>query len=185
MHASHPPLDALIAGRTPGATQPGTGLPIKRTENLEQATIYGFEGNASVPIGPVVADAALTWLRGDNEQDDEPLSQMPPPELRLGVGRTPDQGFHWRAQVRAVAKQDRVATRFSACTENPTAGFATLDAAFGWRFGKIGVLSDARVDVRLANLLDKGYHEHLTEGVSGHEIQSPGRGASLGLNAKF
>ena len=183
--AFHTRIDDFIAGRITGATQPGTGLPIKRTENLEQAKIYGLEGNANVPIGPVVADAAFTWLRGDNEQDDEPLSQMPPPELRLGVGQTPEEGFHWRAQVRAVAKQDRVATRFSAGTENRTPGFATLDAAFGWRLGKLGALSGARVDVRLTNLLDKGYHEHLTEGVSGHEIQSPGRGAALGLSATF
>ncbi len=178
-------IDNFIAGRITGSTQPGTGLPIKRTENLDRATIYGFEGSGSVPLGPVVADAAFTWMRGENEQDDEPLSQMPPPEFRIGVGQTPVRGFRWHAQVRAVAKQDRVAQAFSAGTENPTPGFATVDATIGWRFGRVGVLSDARLDLRLTNLLDKGYHEHLTEGVSGYEIQAPGRGAALGLTAKF
>lgn len=178
-------IDDMIAGRITGATQPGTGLPIKQTENLDQAVIWGFEGAASMPVGPVVVDAAFTWLRGDNKEDDEPLSQMPPPEMRVGVGQSPEQGFHWRAQVRAVAKQDRVSERFSAGTENPTPGFATVDAVIGWRFGKVGFLSDTRVDLRLTNLLDKGYHEHLTEGVSGQEIQAPGRGAALGLYARF
>jgi len=178
-------IDNLIAGRITGATHPGSGLPIKETGNVDEAEIWGFEGGARMPIGPVVVDAAFTWLRGDNRQDDEPLSQMPPPEFRIGVGQSPEVGFHWRAQVRAVAKQDRVSERFSAGTENPTPGFATLDAVLGWRFGQVGVLSDARVDLRLTNLLDKGYHEHLTEGVSGQEIQAPGRGAALGLNARF
>ena len=178
-------IDDYIAGRVTGATHPGTGLPLKRTENLEEVTIHGIEGSASMPLGSFVADAAFTWLRGQNRQDDEPLHQMPAAELRLGLGQPATQGLYWRAQVRAVARQDRVATIFSAGGENETPGFATADLNFGWRFGKLGALRTASIDVRLNNLFDKRYHEHLVDGISGQELPAPGRGLIVGLNGSF
>ncbi len=183
--AFHTRIDDYIAGRVTGANHPGTGLPLKRTENLDRVTIYGVEGSASVPLGRFVADATFTWLRGENQQDDEPLYQMPPAELRLGLGQPAERGFYWRGQVRAVARQDRVATRFSAGGENATAGFATADLGFGWRFGQVGALRAASVDVRLVNLFDRRYHEHLVDGISGQELAAPGRGLIVGLNGRF
>jgi hemoglobin/transferrin/lactoferrin receptor protein len=56
----------------------------------------------------------------------------------------------------------------------------TLDLGAAYRIGKNAVL-------RLAvnNLLDRGYHEHLTEGVSGQEIQMPGRNITVNLKGNF
>ncbi|MHB1374627.1 MAG: TonB-dependent receptor, partial [Thauera sp.] len=133
------------------------------------------------------------WLRGKNHQDDEPLFQMPAPELTLGIGQPAERGFWWRAQLRAVAEQNRVATKFtsgpggsvSSATENPTAGFVTADAEFGWRFGKVGAFESAGLAVQLSNLADKRYHEHQTEGVSGNELPAPGRGIAISLNGSF
>jgi len=181
----HTRIDDFIAGRITGVNHPGTGLPLKRTENLDRVAIYGVEGGLSLPIGLFVADAAFTWLRGENRQDDEPLYQMPAAELRLGLGQPATRGFYWRAQLRAVARQDRVATVFSAGTKDPTPGFTTADLQFGWHFGKVGSLSAASVDVRLLNLFDKRYHEHLVEGISGQELPAPGRGLVVGLNGRF
>lgn len=178
-------IDDYIAGRVTGATHPGTGLPLKRTENLDEVTIHGVEGSASVPLGAFVADAAFTWLRGQNRQDDEPLYQIPPPEVRVGFGQPAGPGFHWRAQLRAVARQNRVATRFSAGTENPTPGFVTADLRFGWRFGRIGAMQRASLDVRVVNLFDRRYHEHLVDGISGRELPAPGRGLIVGLSGSF
>jgi hemoglobin/transferrin/lactoferrin receptor protein len=183
--AFHTRVDDYIAGRVTGASHPGTGLPIKRTENLDEVVIYGLEGTASVTVGRFVADAGFTWLRGANRQDDEPLAQMPPPELRVGVGQPAQRGLYWHARLRAVARQDRIATRFSAGTENATSGFVTADARLGWRFGKLGGFDSASVDLRLLNLFDRRYHEHLTEGLSGQELSAPGRGAVLSLNGSF
>lgn len=183
--AFHTRIDDYIAGRITGANHPGTGLPIKRTENLDEVVIYGVEGGASVPLGRFVADASFTWLRGDNRQDDEPLAQTPPPELRIGIGQPATQGFYWHARLRAVARQDRVATRFSAGTENATPGFVTADARVGWHFGRLAGLQGASVDLRLLNLFDHRHHEHLTEGLSGQELAAPGRGAVLSFNASF
>ncbi|MBC6958642.1 MAG: TonB-dependent receptor [Lautropia sp.] len=183
--AFHTRIDDYIAGRVTGAVQPATGLPVKRTENLDRAVIYGIEGSIRAPIGRLVGDAAFTWLRGTNRQDDEPLYQMPPPEVRVGIGQPAERGFHWRAQLRAVVRQNRVATRFSAGTEDPTPGFVTADLRFGWRFGKLGPMQRSSLDLRLVNLFDRRYHEHLVEGISGRELPAPGRGLILGLNGSF
>ena len=178
-------IDDYIAGRVTGVVNPQNGLPFKLTENLDKVTIYGIEGSASMPVGAFVADVGFTWLRGENQQDDEPLYQMPAPELTLGIGQTAERGFWWRAQLRAVAEQDRIATRFSNGTEDATAGFVTADAEFGWQFGKVGAFESAGFAVQLTNLADKRYHEHQTEGVSGNELAAPGRGIALGLNGSF
>lgn len=177
-------IDEYIAGRITGQVAP-SGARIKLTENLDKVTIYGIEGSASMPVGAYVADAGFTWLRGKNHQDDEPLFQMPAPELTLGIGQPAERGFWWRAQLRAVAEQDRIATRFSNGTENATAGFVTADAEFGWQLGKLGAFESAALAVQLSNLADKRYHEHQTEGVSGKELAAPGRGIALSLNGSF
>ncbi len=181
----HTTVKDYIAGRITGTNHAGTGLPIKRTENLDKVVIYGLEGGGSRPLGDYVLDASFTWLRGENKQDDEPLHQMPAPELRVGLGQPAVTGLRWRAQVRGVARQERIATVFSNGTENATPGFATADLFLGWGFGKAGALDALDVDLALTNLLDKGYHEHLAEGVSGREIQAPGRGLSLTLKGRF
>ena len=178
-------IDDYIAGRVTGVVNPQNGLPFKLTENLDKVTIYGIEGSASMPVGAFVADVGFTWLRGENHQDDEPLYQMPAPELTLGIGQPAERGFWWRAQLRAVTEQDRIATRFSNGTEDATAGFVTADAEFGWQFGKVGAFESAGLAVQLTNLADKRYHEHQTEGVSGNELAAPGRGIALGLNGSF
>ncbi|ATE61080.1 TonB-dependent receptor plug domain-containing protein [Thauera sinica] len=183
--AFHTRVDDYIAGRITGARHPGTGLPLKRTENLDHVTIYGVEGGASVPLAAWVVDAGFTWLRGTNHQDDEPLYQMPAPELTLGIGQPAERGFYWRAQLRAVAAQNRIAKKFSNGTEDRTPGFVTADGEFGWHFGALGAFDAATLGVKLTNLADKRYHEHLTDGVSGRELAAAGRGVALSLSGRF
>lgn len=183
--AFHTRIDDYIAGRVTGTTHPGSGLPVKRTENLDEVVIHGVEGALAIPVAAFVVDAAFTWLRGDNEQDKEPLNQMPAPELRLGIGQPNEAGFHWRAQVRGVDHQDRVATIFSGGGEDVTPGFMTVDAELGWRFGAVAMLERADITLALGNLLDRDYHEHLTDGIAGREPAAPGRNFTLGLAGRF
>lgn len=183
--AFHTRIEDYIAGRITGAVHAPSGLPIKLTENLDKVVIYGVEGGGGLAMGDYLVDATFTWLRGDNRQDDEPQYQMPAPELRLGLGRPAEQGPRWRVQARGVAKQDRVASKFSNGTENATPGYATVDVFLGWGFGRVGALAALDLDAALTNLLDKGYHDHLTEGVSGREIQAPGRSLHLTLKGRF
>ncbi|MGF1642050.1 MAG: TonB-dependent receptor plug domain-containing protein [Thiotrichales bacterium] len=183
--AFHTRIDDYIAGRVTGANHPASGLPIKLTENLDEVVICGLEGEGSVPVGRFVADAAFTWLKGENRQDDEPLAETPPPELRLGFGQPSERGLHWRGQVRTVAEQNRIATKFSNGTENVTDAFTTVEFNAGWHFGKVGAFSTLDLDVALTNLLDEDYHEHLTQGVSGNEVSAPGRGVAFALTGRF
>lgn len=178
-------IDDYIAGRITGGNHPANGLPIKLTENLDEVVIRGIEGVVAMPLGDFIVDAAFTWLRGDNRQDDEPLAFMPPPEVSVGIGQAAQTGPYWRTALRAVARQDRISTRFTAGTENETPGFMTADALFGWGFGKVGALSDLRAELRLVNLFDRRYHEHLTDGISGEELPASGRSASLSLSGRF
>lgn len=181
----HTRVRDYIAGRVTGAANPQNGLPIKQTENVDKVTIYGIEGSVAKSIGSWLVDASFTWLRGRNHQDREPLAEMPPPEIRLGVGQPAERGFEWRTQLRAVAAQNRIATRFSNGAEDRTSAFATVDVGLGWKFGRVGGFEDAGVDLRLTNLFDKRYHEHLTQGLSGEEIPAPGRGLAVMLNGRF
>ena len=182
--AFHTRIDDYIAGRViDGQVQ--QGLPVKRTENVDEVEIYGVEGNLDLPVGAWLLDAGFTWLRGENKQYDEPLYQMPGHELRLGIGQPAELGLSWRLGVRAVAEQDRVATRFSGGSEDATPGYAVVDARLGWGFGALAGLETARIDLRLNNLLDKDYHEHLADGISGWELSAPGRGAVLALSGSF
>jgi len=181
-------IDDYIAGRITGQNHPQNNLPIKQTENLDEVVIYGAEAGFMVPLeafnanAPAIdLDGSLTWLRGENKQDDEPLYQMPAPEMTLGLGQQNRPGFNWHGQVRAVAEQDRTADSFSNNAENSTPGYATVDVELGWNFGATGNLSNLEFSVEGNNLLDKGYREHLTDG----DIRSPGRGLVAKLSGRF
>ncbi|SFM63711.1 TonB-dependent receptor [Halopseudomonas yangmingensis] len=177
-------IDDYIAGRVTGQTNQ-QGVPIKVTENLDRVVIRGLEGMAAQRFGSYLADVRLTWLEGDNRQDREPLYRMPAPELTLGLGQPAEQGFNWRTQLRAVKAQNRVAKTFANGTEDATSGFATVDLSLGWGFGATAGFKRVDTQLTLRNLFDRGYHEHLVEGISGQEIQSPGRGLSLNLRGEF
>ena len=177
-------IDDFIAGRDTGRLYVN-GLPIKQTENLSKVVIYGVEANLEIPIRVFVADAGFTWMRGINKQDNEPLYQMPANELRLGIGQPAERGFTWHTGVRAVAKQDRIAKRFSNDSEDETAGFITADARIGYGFGAMAGLTSSHIDLQLSNLTNKKYHEHLTDGISGQELQAPGRGVTVAFSGAF
>ncbi len=51
--------------------------------------------------------------------------------------------------------------------------------------GAAVLLQRANLDLRLVNLFDRRYHEHLVEGISGRELPAPGRGLIVGLNGSF
>lgn len=182
--AFHSTIKDYIAGRITG-TNHGSGLPIKLQENLNEVVLQGAEGFIRFPVGKLTADAAFTYLLGDNKQDNEPLFQTPPAELRLGLGQSAQTGLRWRTQLRAVDAQNRVATKFYNNQENKTAAFTTADAFVGWGFGKTAELKSLDLDFSVTNMFDHAYHEHLTEGVSGREILMRGRSVNLVLKGSF
>jgi hemoglobin/transferrin/lactoferrin receptor protein len=172
-------ISDYITGQVTGAVQ--GGLPVKATVNLGRVTIEGVELDLAWAWRPgqrLLLKASA--LRGTNDDLAEPLFQMPADELTLGWdGRLTDT-LALDTRLRLVRRQDRVATRFARGTENPTHGFATADIGLGWQ-----ISPTHRLRVALRNLADRAYHEHLADGVSGQEIQAPGRSLSLSWQGRF
>ncbi|MFH1659492.1 MAG: TonB-dependent receptor [Pseudomonadota bacterium] len=153
----------------------------KKTVNLGSATIKGIEAKARWQfINGQWLTAGYSMLRGTNDDLDEPLFQMPADEISLGWLGNVLPGVKGDFTLRLVDRQDRVATQFTRGAENATAGFVTADLGATWQFAKNQSLRFA-----VKNLADKTYHEHLTEGVSGWEIKSPGRSFQLAWRGSF
>jgi hemoglobin/transferrin/lactoferrin receptor protein len=168
-----------ITGRVTGAVHP-SGLPIKQTENIGRVTIAGAEGEARWQWRPGQWLAAgFSVVRADNDTLGEPLFQSPADEVSIGWEGAVAAGWRADATLRMVRRQDRVATVFARGTENATPGFATADLGATWQRGA------HRLRLAVRNVADKRYHEHLTEGVSGHEIAAPGRNVSLSWEGRF
>ena len=180
-------IDDYISGKIlrNGATDPAiTGCSsayCKQTVNLGSATIKGLDASADWQwTEGQWLSAALSVIRGRNNDLDEDLFQMPADELNLGWRMALTSRLQLAADWRYVAKQDRVATQFSRGSENPSDSFSTLDLSLAWQV-------NSRHDLQLAltNLGDEEYHEHLTEGQAGTEIKAPGRGLQLHWQGHF
>lgn len=167
-----------ITGRVTGAVQ--AGLPVKQTENIGRVTLQGLEaeGRWQFTRGHW-ARLGYSRIRATNDDLDEPLFQSPADELSLGWEGRIGAGWSADATLRLVSAQDRVATRFSRGTENATPGFATADVGVTYRWQQ----QSLRLAIR--NLADKAYHEHLSEGLSGREIQAPGRSLTVNWKGEF
>jgi hemoglobin/transferrin/lactoferrin receptor protein len=171
----------FIAGRETGMQDPNTGLFTKQTENLAEVEIRGIEFELDYLIAADIhAHTCGSYQRGENKFDDEPLYQVPPVDITLGMAYRPELGFNGNTHWRLVAEQDRVAEQFSGGSENATPGFSTVDARVGYRFSELYELH-----LGVLNLFDEEYHEHLTEGVSDEEIKAPGRSIYVGTTIGF
>lgn len=169
---------------------------VKQTVNLDEARIRGAEFTLDHDLGHGLnAFAWGTWLRGDNRDPafDEPLYQMPAPELSMGLEQRKPRGWQWLGQIRAVARQDRTADLFSAGTERETSGFTTADAQVGYRFGPSRGFREHELTVSVTNLFDRDYREHVNAMIEdridpangAQDIRAPGRSIGLFWNATF
>lgn len=159
----------------------GNAGACKETVNISKVVIDGFEAQAKWQAWRNHwLKAGVSILRGENEELNEPLFQMPADELRLGWEGLVAPG--WTADVtgRFVREQQRVATVFSRGSENKSAGFVTADLGATYRLNKQHTFR-----VALKNAFDRAYHEHLTEGVSGQEINMPGRSLFASWKSDF
>ena len=157
------PRAALLCGPNAGAC--------KETVNIPRVVMHGVEGQLrwqALPDQWLIT--SLSVVRGKNRQLDEPLFQMPADELSFGWEGVVAPNWQMDATLRLVRHQDRVATMFSRGTEDPTAGFTTLDVGASWQYA-----SGQSLRLAVKNVGDKAYHEHLADGVSGWEVDAPGR----------
>ena len=140
------------------------------------------------------ADAGLRWqamadhwlrasgsmVRGENDDLNEPLFQMPADRLSLGWDWRLNGQWMLDADWTLVKRQKRVATRFTRGGEDPTPGYALVDVGATWQFAP-------QQSVRLAvrNVGDKRYHDHLAEGLTGRELLAPGRSLLVTWQGSF
>lgn len=154
-----------------------TGLSI--TRNID-ATTWGGEVGASYALTKTwKVDGSLAYVRGSNDTDGTPLSQIPALETRFGL-RYDDSAWSLGSLLRIVAEQDRFDLNkgnIAGQDFGRTPGFAVFSVNGGWK-PKKGVLLSAGID----NLFDRTYAEHLSKAgamVAGYtqtaRINEPGR----------
>ncbi|HMB61000.1 MAG TPA: TonB-dependent receptor [Xanthomonadales bacterium] len=157
------------------------GRLIVRSENLNEATLYGFEFAFSFHATEELdAYATVNYTHGvekDAFAGTVPADRVPPLNTRIGMIYTP--GFKLRIQpwLDLVAKQDRLSPRDEEDPRiNPegTPGYVTFNLLLSWQ-----ATPDIELGLRLENLGDKNYREH------GSGIDAPGRNTGFWLNALF
>ena len=174
----------------------------KATGNLGEAVIVGLEASARWQFSRGHwLTVKYSRIRGTNKDLDEPLFRMPADEVSIGwEGPAVFLGPRWTADatLRLVARQDRVATKFTSVglpmwcafvptapgcrssVEDPTPGFGTIDIGSTWNYER-----NQSLRIALKNLADKSYHEHLAVGVPGRELDAPGRTLQLVWQGSF
>lgn len=162
--------DDFIQSRVSMFPPPGTTT----RDNVERARIEGLELEVTYEAQRWFATLAASRLRGDDRNDDEPLSGIPADKLALSLGhRFPAlnldagwQGF-WVASQRRLREGDPGAS-----------GYAVHSLFAAWA-PTTGPLAGARVDLRIENLFDETYRNVLDA------LNSPGRTARLSLSYDF
>ncbi len=129
---------------------------VKRFGNLDKARHAGGELSAAYrfDIGYYMS-SSLSYTRGTNLVDDEPLPEMPPLEANVVLGYE-----HWRKRVRIeldgrfAARQNRVSSLYG---EEETPGFSVFGGEIELR-----LLDHFRVIAGIDNIFDEQYYEHLS-----------------------
>jgi iron complex outermembrane receptor protein len=148
------------------------------------ATLVGGEASFSVSASKhVFLSGDLSVVRGSQEPrpEDDVLSgslpEMPPVRATLGI-RYDDSRAFGALDLVASGRQDRVNTDLG---EEPTPGYAIVNAAVGYRRGVVSVTLGA------TNVFDRFYSPHLSYQRdpfrTGVRVYDPGR--NLYVNASF
>lgn len=144
--------DYILFSYSPDSTR------IYQVDNIS-ATIVGGEAGASYQLTDTLAgEASLSYSWGKNRSEHQPLPQMPPPEVRLGLSW---QHGPWTssAQMRMVSRQGRIAlNRGNAAGKDfqPSPGFSIISANIAYQVNHLVKLSSG-VD----NIFNHAYSEHL------------------------
>jgi hemoglobin/transferrin/lactoferrin receptor protein len=139
---------------------PGSGVVLFQSQNLDRAEIWGVEAAMSVALGAGsprlqgwIVDLSAAYAHGDDLERDVPLEPVEPARAVLGLRyESPSGRFRSGLLVTAVAGKNRV--DMAAPDPLRLDGFVSADLTAGW------TLSDAwRVDAGVFNLGDTSYFE--------------------------
>lgn len=112
-HASY---DDFIESRARIGTDPETGLLLFQSRNIDRATIYGFEADATLDLERASerlaawsVDGGFHWARGENDVTDRPLNAVSPFKAVAGVRRAfAAYGIESELRLTYLARQTRV-----------------------------------------------------------------------------
>lgn len=163
-----------------GETTPD-GRLIVQSQNLNEATLYGFESGLNWHFANGVdAYAVLNYTHG-NEQDavagTVPADRIPPLNGRLGLIYEPGLNLRLQPWIDFAAAQHRLSLRDQAdprIAPGGTPPYATFNLLFSWQATR-----GMELGLRMENLGDSNYREH------GSGIDAPGRNFGVWLNALF
>ncbi len=159
-------IDDYVFPRPTGHRHESSGLPTVRW-SAAAAVFTGGEIALGVRTSPHLRlRATFDYVRA-NEQGagGEPLPFIPP--ARGSLTWTYDRGGWWiGGRTRGTARQDRVPS-----TQEPTEGYALLDAQMGLRLGDT---REHALTLRIDNALDTVYRDHLSR-VDERRHPMPGR----------
>ena len=176
----------VLASLLPGIPTPD-GAPLKGYSNLDHAVLWGGEVAATWAVTDLwQVSASTSYTEGVNGDTDGPLAEIAPLSGRVEVRYDDPEGRYWAAAGSDWASpQTRADTAFG---EDDSPGYAVVDLGGGWQIN-----DRLKLTCKVANLLDRTYHHHLTREAlqavgdlaPGDEIAEPGIGAVITLAARF
>ena len=137
---------------------PESGVLLFQSRNIESARIYGLDLRLSQEMTAWSdslegwsLNGAAYWSRGRNQENDQPLNSVSPPQAVLGVSWISADG-RWNANLTGTftARQNRIDETAGARFHTPS--WSTADFTVGWRLNQ-------HLDLRagIYNLTDERY----------------------------
>ncbi len=156
------------------ASSPG----VRQFLNATNAFKTGFEINwKQYLIFGIRHQAGIAYTYGVNEENDQPLPEIAPLELRYSLaGKHLKDKLNSEILLRHVLKQDRISTGFG---EKETPSFTVMDANISYK-----LLQYVNIVAGVQNFLDVAYYEHLNRPLNGNATEfifNRGRNYSLSM----
>ncbi|TYT75553.1 TonB-dependent receptor plug domain-containing protein [Desulfobotulus mexicanus] len=148
-------------------------------QNIERARIYGAEAELEYRFsGHWHAASNLAWTRGENRSEKHDLTGIPPLNGLLGIRHSPATGLNGHLELLWATKQTKVAPE-----EKTTPGWTSLNTGISYIFRQTKTIHEFALKVN--NLMDTSYREHLSTGRKPAELNAPGRSLAASYTLEF
>jgi len=156
--------------------------------NVKRSVLYGGETRWSYVFDLSGSSGLELWttvaaVAGEDRSTGSPLPAIPPMRLGSGFRLAKRSGkartFYAEADVHYSFAQDRIASEQNIKTEMPTGAYAVSNAGIGFRTKPEGM--DVAVDtfLRVTNLADTAYRDHMST------VEAMGRNVKLGFGMSY